>query len=75
MELDAMNADVWRRSADSGYIIQMDKKNMLVVLAGVLLLLGLYEAYKQSFQTMWVFFVAMALSFALGMRGRNTWIQ
>jgi hypothetical protein len=53
----------------------MDRKNMLVVLAGFLLLMGLYEAYKQSFQTMWIFFVAMAFSFALGMRGRNTWIQ
>lgn len=48
---------------------------MLVVLAGALLLMGLYEAYRQSFQTMWVFFVAMAFCFALGMRGRNTWIQ
>jgi uncharacterized membrane protein YccC len=70
-----MKRALWRRSASSGYIIEMDKKNLLVVLAGGLLLMGLYEAYKQSFTTMWVFFVAMAFSFAMGMRGRNTWIR
>lgn len=66
----------WPPEAISGYIIFMDrKKNMLVVLAGILLLLGFYEAYKQSFPMMWMFFAGMALCFALGMRGRNTWIQ
>ena len=48
---------------------------MILVFAAVLFLIGFYEAYKHEYKIMLVFFAAMAFTFAIGMRGRNTWIQ